>query len=195
MKHLTVIMVVAMATTLYSCSKKKGDIPNPQPPVTENPGTGGSSGEDTTAPAPSLLTGTWTLTDVSYMGTATVEASGQQTTAAFTGVGTKLNLKLLFTENPNKYEATGDYTMRLTLDAGGAPFEKVMSFDGFMDKGQWTQTDSTLTVKAEQETLEATIMQLTEDTLELKWTFTGTDTPIGGPGTIVVHGRYRFTRS
>jgi hypothetical protein len=134
------------------------------------------SKEDTPEPANGAgLKGNWKVTDIKYAGTSTTTIQGMSFPSTFTGTGYDMDLTLAFSEDPNTYTTTGDYSIELTSTFQGQNMTYNWTNQDFLGNGTWTLSGEELTIRSqgvdEQKT---TILELTATTLKLGYDMTNT---------------------
>lgn len=174
MKYLHFTLVVLLFVSLLSCSKND-DSPKP----------GGQ------------LVGTWKMTSFTYTGATTTIFDGESITTPFSGTGKEMNVHISFAANPNTFTSTGDYTVELTMDAGGQQIKQDFPIQGFMGSGSWSREGNKLSVtdEATGKLQLSTIVQLDDKTLKVQWggALDATN-PYDMQETMVVNGTYVFAR-
>jgi hypothetical protein len=95
LKKLVVLAIFA----IFSCCETNNDL---NTPITENE-----------------LIGTWNVTEQTLDATISYTDNGQTETATIDSFSKDINLTLLFTDNPKKAIAEGDYTLVSTVTVGG----------------------------------------------------------------------------
>jgi len=153
-----------------------------------------SEEEDKIDPNASLI-GSWNLIDMQGDGTSSVEYNGQESTSEFTVTGKDLALSTEFTEEPNNYTSSGSYTAMMKVSANGQTQETEIPMMPFILGGTWEQDgDKLIITTAGQETQEATIVELSEKVLKLKYDYEY-DMSAGGMSTVYsIKGTYEFER-
>lgn len=131
----------------------------------DTPPTGNTSGN---------LVATWIATDYSYEGTTTSETMGISVTSTFVGTASELDLELTFNED-NTYETNGSYTLNLVTTFEGQTIEQDVPFN-VSSSGTYELDGNMLTITGQGATSEATILELTENTLRYTATAETTQT-------------------
>ncbi len=147
MKIFKLILFTAFISLTISCSK---DDDNPE--TTNN-------GE---------IVGVWRGTAVDYTGNTTTSGQGQTITADYVGEAYDINYTLTFTENPKKVISDGSYSIELTTTVNGQSTTQNVEGLEFLSSGDWVMNDNTLSITVDNETDDATILELTDNTLVLK---------------------------
>lgn len=147
MKIFKLFLFTAFLTLTISCSK---DDDNPT--ITNN-------GE---------IVGVWKGTTVDYTGNQTISGQGQNTTATYVGEAYDVDYTLTFTENPQKVISDGSYSIELTTTVNGQTTTQNVEGLEFLSSGDWTINGNTLSITVDNETDDASILELTENTLVLK---------------------------
>lgn len=142
---LTKILTLILAVVLLSC--KEDEDPKPT--------------------AAGLL-GEWSATVLEYEGSTVTTVLGTRVESVFTGVGKDINLTLTFNENPNTVVSAGSYTIELTTTTAGQSETEDFVFDSFLNDGEWSLNNKTLTVTSGGETQEATIVKQTDTQLVIR---------------------------
>ena len=142
---LTLVLVAFIAFT--SCSED------------DNGGGNDTSGD---------IVGTWIGTGVDYTGTSETTTMGQTVSADFVGEAFDINYTLTFSENPNNVVADGSYSIELTTTINGQSSTETVEDLEFLNDGTWERSGNTLTITAEGEPGDATIVELTDTTLVLE---------------------------
>ena len=144
------------------------------------------------------LVGTWAVTKIDYEGDTETVNQGAGITSTFVGEGYDMDLVIEFSQNPNEFKTSGDYSIKLTTTTQGQSYETDVTNNGFINEGEWTKNGNEITVTstANQEEQTATILELTATTLKIAWEFTETiQLPqSGGTSTINTMGEYTFTK-
>ena len=146
------LQLFAITVIFSSCSSSdsdSGDNEDPQNPTAE-------------------IIGTWNGVDVEYSGTTTFTILGENVVSTFIGEAYDVDFTLIFTENPNNVVADGSYSLNLTVTTLGEVQTETVENLELLDTGTWIISGSTLSITAEGETTEATIMELTETSLILR---------------------------
>ena len=119
------------------------------------------SDDEASTGAGDSIVGKWKLTAIDYSGTSTTEVAGQSITAQFTGTGFDMDLDIEFTENPNDYNTSGDYSIHLISEVQGQTIEQDWTNQGFIGAGTWVQDGDIITVSTSgQPDQEATIVSI-----------------------------------
>lgn len=110
------------------------------------------------------LIGTWMVTSVEYTSNTTSTEDEQPTFNEVTGVGTELNYTIIFTSEPDEVIGEGIYS--LELDDGQENIE-ISRGHNIISSATWTYEGDLIIFVAGGKTIEATVTNLTEDTLNL----------------------------
>jgi hypothetical protein len=139
-----------------------------------------SSDDDSSSPANSSdIVGVWQGTAVDYRGTSTTTMQGQTITADYVGEAYDIDYTLTFTENPNKVISDGSYSIELTTTVNGQSTTQNVPNLEFLSTGDWSINGSTLSITVDDETDDATIVELTNNSLILNAVQTETTTEQG----------------
>lgn len=147
MKIFKLFLFTAFLTLTISCSKDDDG------PSTTNNGN---------------IVGVWKGTAVDYTGTTTTSGQGQNVTADYVGEAYDIDYTLTFTENPKKVISDGSYSIELTTTVNGQSTTQNLEDLTFLESGDWTMNGNTLSITVDNETDDATIMELTDSSLVLK---------------------------
>ncbi|MCZ4319875.1 lipocalin family protein [Aequorivita viscosa] len=127
-----------------------------------------SSDDDSSTPANNGdIIGVWQGTAVDYRGTTTTTAQGQTITADYVGEAYDVDYTLTFTENPNKVISDGSYSIELTTTVNGQSTTQNVPNLEFLSTGDWSINGSTLSITVDNVTDDATIIELTNNSLIL----------------------------
>lgn len=126
-----------------------------------------SSDDSSSSSTPSLL-GTWTGVSVDATGTASVEYQGFPVTVNFVGDSYDENFTVTFSENPNIVSSDGTYSMAFDATLVGQTIYSE-SFEDLtlLDESEWSSDGDELTFTAQGQTMTATIVELTNNTMTL----------------------------
>lgn len=154
-----------------------------------------SCSKDNDSTESAAIMGEWTVTDISYEGTSSSAVGGTTQTFDFTGTGYDMDLKISFEDNPKEYTAQGDYSINLVVDVAGQAMEVPWTNVDFIGNGAWEKSGNTLTVTATTgEVQTATISELTDSKMVVKWDFSDSMTQQGTVMTQNVNGTYTFEK-
>jgi type 1 fimbria pilin len=124
--------------------------------------------KDDDSPTPNAeLTGVWNCTDVDYTGTSVTEVMGQSITADFVGAGYNIDFTLTIVEDPNEITSDGSYDIKLTTTNLGQSNVQNIENIPFTYVGAWSQEGNIMTIDMNGVTSDATIVELTANSLEL----------------------------
>ncbi len=142
------------------------------------------------------LVGTWAVTGIDYEGDSETVNQGTAITSTFVGEGFDMDLVIEFTQNPNEFKTSGDYSIKLTTTSQGQTYETDVTNNGFINDGEWTKSGNEITVTStlNQEEQTATILELTETTLRIAWEFSEVTQLQDGSVTVNTMGEYTFTK-
>ena len=123
--------------------------------------------DDDITESSTYISGSWNGVSVAYTGVSHTDYQGTVLTSEFVGVGYDLDFSISFSENPNKLTTAGSYGVALTYTILGQT--NVQTVDGlnFTNTGIWTLNENTLYLETPLGDIEATIIELTDMTLEL----------------------------
>ncbi|HUR30007.1 MAG TPA: lipocalin family protein, partial [Saprospiraceae bacterium] len=82
--------------------------------------------------------------------------------------GTAYNIETTFTENPNQFSSTGDYTFEVTTSTFGIPLTQTQTVSAFPGTGTWSINGDTLTQVFSGATTEIKILELNNSKMRLK---------------------------
>jgi len=158
MKIFKLILFTAFISLTISCSK---DDDNSSP----------SNNGD--------IVGVWKGTTVDYSGTTTTSGQGQTITAEYVGEAYDVDYTLTFTENPKKVISDGSYSIVLTTTVNGQSTTQNIEGLEFLSSGDWSINGNTLSITVNNDTDEAAIVELTDNTMVLRGVETQTITQGG----------------
>ncbi|MBG43755.1 MAG: hypothetical protein CL530_07280 [Aequorivita sp.] len=173
MKIFKLILFTAFISLTISCSK---DDDNPAP---ENNGN---------------IIGVWKGTTVNYTGSTTTTAQGQSITADYVGEAYDVDYTLTFTENPKKVVSDGSYSIELTTTVNGQSTTQNVENLELLSSGDWSINGNTLSITVDNETDDATIVELTNNNLVLNVVETETNTGSGFTVTSTTDVTLSFTK-
>ncbi len=119
------------------------------------------------------VAGTWNLQEahVDASGTALIPGSSVATPVpvALIGEGDDYNLTLTFGEDPNVVSSTGSFVLNVAITAGGIPLgNQPIPIEGDETfSGTWTRSGDQVAVVDGSETLDLTILELTENRMRV----------------------------
>lgn len=145
MKNINLLFALFLIFGFTSCSDDEA-----QPPAETN-----------------LLVGIWQGQDLDVSGTISTEIAGVPFTTSFVGDVYEMTSTLGFSENPNNVTAQGTYSAQLTTTIQGQPYSENIEDLAFLDSGIWEVSGNQLQVTGASETIDATIEELTNDSLIL----------------------------
>lgn len=140
------------------------------------------------------IVGVWRGTAVDYTGNTTTSGQGQTIVAEYVGVAYDIDYTLTFTENPQKVISDGSYSIELTTTVYGQSTTQNVEGLEFLSSGDWTVNGNTLSITVDNETDDAQIVELTNDTLVLKAVETQTSSQGGFTVTSTTEVILSFTR-
>lgn len=146
MKKISVLCF-ALALVLSACSNDD-----------DNNNTEDTSGD---------LIGTWIGQDIDYTGSTVTSALGQDITSTFVGEAYDIDYTLTFSENPNEVVSDGNYNIELTTTVLGQTQTETIENLEFLNTGTWIRSGNELTIVSDEGTTEATIVELSGNTLVL----------------------------
>ena len=116
------------------------------------------------------LVGTWKLTEITQEGTTTTDLQGVPITSDFTSEGKNINAQVTFTQNPNNFTSSGNYTSVVTITflGQGTTQEIPVQIDDFLNQGTWSINGSELTITQNSEAQTAIITEITDTTLKFE---------------------------
>lgn len=114
------------------------------------------------------LLGTWNLTEVTTEGTTKSTGNGVTIESTYTSLGKDYNAKLIFSENPNKFQSSGSYTSVVTTTTLGQESTINVPINNIIGAGDWEITGNTLNTSGYGDDASAEILELNESTLKLK---------------------------
>ncbi len=147
MKIIKLFLFTTFLALTISCSKDDDN------PTTANNGN---------------IVGVWKGTTVDYTGSTTTSGQGQTISADYVGEAYDVDYTLTFTENPKKVISDGSYSIELTTTINGQSTTQNVEGLEFLSSGDWNINGDTLSITVDNETDDATIMELTDTTLVLK---------------------------
>src|SRR5690606_38164382 len=148
MKIFKLILFTAFISLTISCSK---DDDSPAAPT--------NNGE---------IVGVWKGTAVDYTGNTSTSGQGQTITADYVGEAYDINYTLTFTDNPQKIISDGSYSIVLSTTIYGQTTTQNVEGLEFLSSGDWNMNGNTLSITVNNETNDAELLELTDDTLVLK---------------------------
>jgi len=141
-----------------------------------------------------LILGEWKVTEYVYDGTSTTVVQGIESTANFEGTAMDLDLSIQFSENPNEYSTSGDYSIELTTDIPGFPAVEV-PIEGFVGSGTWSMDGDELTLDPEGgDVAIVRIIELTNEVFRMEYDIDRTDVQQGATIIYNISGIYTFER-
>lgn len=142
-----------------------------------------------------IMVGKWKVTSIQYTGTSVTNVEGEATSADFKGVGKDMSLELTFSQDPNKYTATGSYTISLSTNILGYDFPIDMPITGFMGNGTWMVKGKYIYVTDAQGRRDSsTITSLDPDHMTVAWGNTQSMIEEGISVQVTAQGTYAFTK-
>lgn len=127
-----------------------------------------SCSEDNDTPPPKdqsgELEGRWSVASYIIVGNTTTIVVDEATVREFEGLGADFNYFVFFNENPNSYQATGDYifTLQTTQDGQTTVNGSLVIVN---DQGVWERNGNRITITENGETYVYVISEITESTL------------------------------
>ena len=147
MKKLSILSLVLLSFLVISCGESEEPSEEPQ------------------------VVGTWNLLEaqVDASGTVTIPGSPVPIPVILTGEGDEYNLTLTFGEDPNDVSATGSFVLNVAVATSGIPLgnESIPIEGDDTFSGTWTQSGDQLVVVDGSETLDLTILELTDTRLRV----------------------------
>lgn len=133
-----------LITVSFSCSED-----NNNPPPTDRSGQ---------------LEGRWSVASYIIEGNTTTIVVDEVTVREFEGLGADFNYFIFFGENPNSYQASGDYIFTLQTTSEG---QTTVTGSNVVvnDQGSWTRNNNTVTITEGGETYNLVISKLTDSEL------------------------------
>lgn len=131
-----------------------------------------SCGENEEPPEPQVA-GTWNLQEAQVDASGTAVIPGSQIAipvpVALTGEGDDYNLTVTFGEDPNMVSSTGSFVLNVAITAGGLPLgNQPIPIEGDETfSGTWTRSGDQVVVVDGSETLDLTILELTENRMRV----------------------------
>ncbi|MGB1205079.1 MAG: hypothetical protein ACPG5B_05500 [Chitinophagales bacterium] len=182
MIRLTQLFFVAvLCSFLFAC---EDDTPTPD-----------DNTNDTTTITSHELVGAWDLASIEYEGTITSEAPGfPASVTSFTGTGTDMSLMLDFSEDPNDYTSSGNYSVEVAVESFGQIITETWVNESFIGDGTWAEADNILTVTNSGGEQTATIEELTDTQLIVAFGYSDVTVLAGVTTTQDVQGTYTFTK-
>ncbi|MFY0599708.1 MAG: lipocalin family protein [Cyclobacteriaceae bacterium] len=171
--HLSLILVLSIILTTSSCSEDEPEK--------------ASSNED--------LVGEWSLVNMEYSGTSSVESQGSVFETSFDGKGYDMDLTLTFTTDPNEYISSGSYSIALTIESQGQTSTADWENQDFIAPGTWQISGNQLIVDSEiggKQTV--TISELNESSFKMEWEVDNSYSSAGANVTQLVVGAYSFEK-
>lgn len=139
-----------------------------------------SSDDDGAALNSGSIVGVWRGTAVNYSGTSTTSGQGQSFTSEFVGEAYDIDYTLTFSENPNKVVSEGNYSIELTTTYMGQTITQNIEGLSFLSDGNWSLNGTTLSITMDNDTQDATIVELTPTKMVIEATQTTTVDQGGG---------------
>jgi len=128
--------------------------------------------EDEYQPDIKELDGTWKMESLDYSGTLSNTLYGQEQpfhSVDFVGTAFDVDLSISFSEFPPSYTTNGNYSILVTYDPQGQPYEKELTNQGFLETGRWVlDGDKVGVTTINGDVFEATIVSLDESKLVLQ---------------------------
>lgn len=117
------------------------------------------------------LVGTWNLTDIhTDNGTSTVTFLGIPVTGTYTFHGIDYNATTTFTENPNEFVSSGDYTYLISVNYAGVPQTEIDTIEvSSVNSGEWEINGDKLTQFIAGDSTVLTIEELTDSKLRVRY--------------------------
>ncbi len=155
---------------------------------------GGCAKEDDTTEISGSVVGVWNCTALNYSGTTVTELMGQSITSNFTGEGQNIDFTLTFSENPNTATSSGTYDIFLTTTTLGQTQTQTIPDIEFEYTGTWSQNGNDLTIVKDGVPATATIVAMTETTLEVNITDVETSSINEATVTTTINSTIRFVK-
>ncbi|GGZ12712.1 hypothetical protein GCM10007049_00500 [Echinicola pacifica] len=141
------------------------------------------------------IVGTWELVDVGYSAITTYVDMNESESSSYSGVGTRLEYEITFTENPNTYEAMGNYDILLSYEFDGQPIEVSVTITDFWKAGEYEIDGNMISVQSPNMTNEKCfISSLTDTKLELDFVGTISNTVDEVTVSTVLGAHFIFTK-
>ncbi len=125
------------------------------------------SKDDTTQNTSTKVIGVWNCSSVDYTGTSVTKILGQSISADFIGEGYNIDFTFTLSEDPNVASTSGSHDIKLTTTTLGQTTVQNIEDIAFSYVGTWSIDGDKLTINREGETSVATIVELTDTSLEL----------------------------
>ncbi len=103
----------------------------------------------------------------------TLDAEGQNTFFTSKFSGKNFNAFTTFTENPNQFNSTGEYTLVTTTTVAGFDTTTEIEVDAFQDTGTWSISGDKITQVYAGTATEFTILELSNTKLRLRYELDG----------------------
>ena len=114
------------------------------------------------------LAGTWALTEFrADDGEASFDLLGIPVSFTYSFVGSNFDATTTFTENPNQFTSTGSYDLTTTTNFAGQIETETTTID-IDESGTWSISGDKLTQVVTGDTLEFTILELSDEKLRLR---------------------------
>jgi len=152
MKKLRTVTVIFLTILFISCSSDD------------------NSTIDTNAQEENLI-GTWNLSEIKQEGTVTSNIQGIPVQSHYSAYGKDINAQVTFTQNPNNFTSSGNYTSVVTVTILGQANtqEFNVSIDDFLNLGTcWSLNKGVITINQGGKTVDINIIELTTLTLKLE---------------------------
>lgn len=114
------------------------------------------------------IVGVWKGTTVDYSGTTTTSGQGQTITAEYVGEAYDVDYTLTFTDNPKEVTSEGSYSIELTTTINGQSTTQNLEGLEFLSSGDWSINGNKLVINVNNDTDEASIVELSDNNLVLK---------------------------
>ncbi|MCR9250209.1 MAG: hypothetical protein NXI20_07270 [bacterium] len=142
----------------------------------------------------SSVVGEWQLSDLDYTYTTTTSFFGIELTLVGTGTGYDMNSTINFTDNPNEFTGSGNYSVELTYNVEGQTYTENVENAPFDVDGTWELDGDNLILVANGETSVLTVVSYSEKEVVLSQKETQTFTEDGAEVTAEIDAEFIFTR-
>ena len=117
------------------------------------------------------LVGTWNLIEENQNGTVSTLYQGNKVNGTITSTGKNLNTQITFTQNPNDFNATGNYTDVIKVSVLGITIVETeidVPISDLIDQGTWSLDQGVLTFSQNGVQQNVRITELTSTILKIE---------------------------
>jgi len=118
------------------------------------------------------LVGVWSLTEESQEGTISGVFEGIPITGNITSTGKDFNTQLTLTQDPNNFNASGDFTDQITVSAASITLfedELLVPINDLISQGTWSVEQGALILAQNGDSISVRIVELTDTTLKMEF--------------------------